>query len=83
MVDPPIPSASSRNRLSSLGLSIDANLAGVDHTNQSPASNTYALFENQSIWSLNNSGSESSNHLSWAMLGTTENEQLSRKSPDQ
>lgn len=79
MMDSPLPSTASRDHLGSLGLSVDANLAGVD---QSPSSNTYALFENQSIWSLNNSGSESSNHLSWAMLGASEHEQRQQKSPD-
>ena len=38
-------------------------------------SSMYALFENQSIWSLSNSGSESSNLLSWAMLGAAEQQQ--------
>ena len=42
-------------------------------------SSTYELFENQSIWSLNNSGSESSNLLSWALMGAEKN----KNSPDQ
>jgi hypothetical protein len=84
-MDLPLPSNSSRDRLGSLGLSVDANLVGVDRSSdQSPASSMYALFENQSIWSLSNSGSESSNHLSWAwaMQGAAEDEQLPGKSPD-
>ena len=69
--------------LDNMGLGSDPSLARLDlqlNHNQSYVGNTYELFENQSIWSLNNSGSESSNLLSWAMLGA---EQQGRKTSDE
>ena len=55
----------------------------TSRTSDTGTSNTYALFENQSIWSLNSSGSESSNLLSWAMLGAEQQQQQQDKSTDQ
>ena len=54
--------------------------SGIDNPSESSQQfigNTYELFENQSIWSLNNSGSESSNLLSWALLGAEQNKNSS------
>lgn len=59
----------------SLGLtSGDTSTDLQSNSNQSLLS-SYALFDDQSIWSLNNSGSETSNLLSWAMLGAAERQQ--------
>jgi len=66
----PFPSASSSN----------PSYPGMDVPSDSSKqfiSSTYELFENQSIWSLNNSGSESSNLLSWALMGAEKNKSSS------
>ena len=70
MMDHPSPT-SPGDLTGSLGLPGDSISGGTVDLQPNP-SNTYALFENQSIWSLNNSGSESSNLLSWAMLGAAQ-----------
>lgn len=83
MMDLPSPTNPGDLTGGSLGLPGDtANLSGGGGTVdlQPNSSNTYALFENQSIWSLNNSGSESSNLLSWTMLGAA---QQQAKNPNQ
>ena len=85
MMDAPLPTTSARD-LGTLGLTSDSGMADLQPSpspSQPAASNTYALFENQSIWSLNNSGSESSNLLSWAVLGAAEHQQQQGKSTDE
>lgn len=87
MMEPSRPATSPHDSAATLGLAGDASMSSFDlqqpnSNNQSAGSNTYALFENQSIWSLNNSGSEGSNLLSWAVLGAAEH-QKSGKNTDQ
>ena len=87
MIEPPLPSSTPTSGAPTamggardLGTTMGLPATGVETGLVAPAvttntSNTYALFENQSIWSLNNSGSETSNLLSWAMLGASEHQQ--------